>query len=140
MEIEHFIIALLFVLSFCVGNVFNQYVFNPSVPVASAQPTYKFMTIAKEVALANKYELGVYDCRNYSQELVTQLNAAGYDAKEVTGWRSIGTYCKANLSDNGLLSPATISNTSCAGPHMWVEVTIPIEAITGELIDVNNKG
>ena len=107
--------------------------------VTESTPLY--LQIAKDVANASTYELDVYNCRNFSMNLVNNLTEVGYKAETVSGWASFGRYCEVMPTDEGGVPLSTITNTSCAGPHMWVrmwdekgEIKM-IEAITGDLIE-----
>lgn len=66
--------------------------------------------IAREVAIEHPYIYGVYDCEEFSHELVRRLEAKGYDADYVIGDVTFG------------------------GRHAWVKVTIYIEATRGYII------
>jgi len=95
----------------------------------------EFMRIAQMEASGHTYKRGEYDCRNYSADLVNAFEKNGYEAHVVSGWISSGSYCKVNDTAQNEIAFESINNTDCGGAHEWVEVTVPIEAITGELIE-----
>lgn len=66
--------------------------------------------IAHEVATEHEYEFGVYDCEEFSHELVRRLEIRGYDADYVVG------------------------RHASAGRHAWVRATIYVEATNGHII------
>lgn len=65
--------------------------------------------IANGVAASHFYIPGVYDCSEFSEELVRQLRAKGYECEVVYG-------------------------THDGKPHAWVRVTIYVEATNGHII------
>jgi hypothetical protein len=93
----------------------------------------QFQQIATDFAKQHTYS-SAYDCVNFSDDLVKVYQTNGYDAKVVSGWLSSGSYCKVNNSSIKGIPNDSILNTSCAGAHSWVEVTVPIDAITGEIV------
>ena len=97
--------------------------------------TPEFLKIAILNAQEHKYDLEKYNCVNFSNDLVNAYEGL-YTARVVNGWMSAGSYCEVDNSKmvDGGLPIETLDNTSCAGGHAWVEVTIPIEATTGEII------
>lgn len=85
----------------------------------------KISIIAEQVADSHEYKLNVYDCTQFSEELVNRLNESGY-----------GSYCVAGylweLDDQGHKFKKKY--------HTWVEVNtsygvIPVEATRGYIID-----
>lgn len=80
---------------------------------AMESPLHEIEQIAREVATEHEYEYGVYDCEEFSHELVRRLEAEGYDADYVTGY-----YGSADQH----------------GRHAWVKMTIYIEATDGRII------
>jgi len=76
--------------------------------------------IAQRVASSHEYIPGVYDCDNFSTDLVLQLRKAGYNANKCYG------YCEGNW-------------------HYWVEVNLDggpiyIEATQGRIIPPQEYG
>lgn len=69
-----------------------------------------FLTIAEEVATDHNYKKDVYDCTQFSDDLVRQLKAEGWEAR-----KNIGFF-------NGKL-------------HEWVIIDINIEATSGRVIE-----
>ncbi|UZE92541.1 MAG: hypothetical protein IB616_01650 [Methanosarcinales archaeon] len=69
--------------------------------------------IAHDVATEREYEYGVYDCEEFSRELVRRLETRGYDAEYIAGY-----YGSADQH----------------GPHTWDKVSIYIEATNGRII------
>jgi len=94
----------------------------------------EFIRIAQMEASEHQYSKGEYDCRNYSADLVDAFAKNGYEAHVVSGWMSLGSYCKVNDTAMNEIAFESINNTDCGGAHEWVELTVPIEATTGELI------
>lgn len=79
----------------------------------------KIVGMAQDVAGGHEYKYGVYDCTQFSQELVKRLNASGYNS-----------YCQPGFYKKGTFSY----------PHTWVGLslnnkTIYIEATNGQIID-----
>ena len=73
-----------------------------------------FLQIAEEVANAHEYKPDVYDCTQFSYDLVKKLNEAGYEARRIKGYY--------------------LGNDDVQ-PHEWTKLTIYIESTTGQIIE-----
>lgn len=82
-------------------------------------PNKSFMVIAHEVSRENDYEANGYNCWDYATDLVAELRNNGYIAEIVIG--------EANCSEE-------CGWDTCPNAHAWVELMIPIEASSGEII------
>jgi hypothetical protein len=69
-----------------------------------------FMTIAQNIAGSHEYILNKYDCTQFSDDLVRNLNKEGWESRKVIG---------------------NFNGTS----HEWVIVEVPIEATRGTVIE-----
>lgn len=88
------------------------------------QSLFPFMQIAKNNANAHKWEYGVYDCTDFSRDLILNLQKEGYNAYMKTGfWYDLG---------NNSCSLSNYEKFRCL--HNWVIVEVPIEATTGGII------
>lgn len=85
--------------------------------------------IAREVAAGHEYISGEYDCTEFSEELVKRLRAAGYEARTVVSEDVERSAC---IFTPEAWKEMTGEDLFC---HRWVEVVIPIEATTGQVID-----
>lgn len=90
-----------------------KYIEVPTTTCITEYQRHEIEQIAHEVATEHEYEYGVYDCEEFSHELVRRLEARGYDADYVTGY-----YGSADQH----------------GRHAWVKMTIYIEATDGRII------
>jgi len=93
-----------------------------------ATPKWQYVSIKN--ALHKPYELDVYDCDDFSKQLVTDLKAEGYDAGWVMSKDAKDGFCN-NLK--GLYEKVKGREMFC---HAWVVIKqesgiIPIEATTG---------
>src|SRR3989304_1931859 len=74
----------------------------------------QLQTIAENNAKEHNYEFGVYDCEEFSKQLIQRLNDAGYETE----------YCVGNANLKGTMEK-----------HAFVKVKeIFIEATTGEIL------
>lgn len=73
----------------------------------------QLQTIAENNAKEHNYEFGVYDCEQFSKQLIQRLNDAGYKTE----------YCVGNANLKGAMEK-----------HAWVKTSVFIEATTGEII------
>jgi len=97
----------------------------------------------QEIALAradsHEYIREVYDCSEFSRDLVKDLNRIGYNAEVVYGFVDDYNYY---LSESGDISLSKASALGFDEGHAWVRVYINqypyyIESVTGVIL--NNK-
>jgi hypothetical protein len=101
------------------GNNINIFTGGGSIPPTDIE---LISEIALNVSQSHEYELNVFDCTDFSKELIKRLTAWNYKAD-----------CIAGFNDNADYKP-----------HTWVEVElngeyIQIEATTGEVIISQDK-
>lgn len=137
-NIEFILIAsvILLAVGFASGILYNQWT-APKTSAISVTSSHmivrpEFMEIAKENIAA--HNSSGYNCVNYSRSLMEKLDESGYSARIAYGWLSRGAYCEGKSDEDGLLPLDTILNTSCAEPHAWVIVEVPVDAVTGKII------
>ena len=96
----------------------NQTIINPELNKDYIKSDlFIIKNIAKDIAKANIYNFGIYDCENYSQELKYALENQGYNS-----------FCEAGYYDYNI-----------SMPHEWVRVELNnkvyrIESVYGKLI------
>jgi hypothetical protein len=88
----------------------------------------KYQKIAEKVASEHNWTYNKYMCCNFAQELVNQLEGAGYTASVKQGyWFNLG---------NGDCSGSNFARFNCG--HCWVEINnIEIESTTGHMIPID---
>ncbi len=96
----------------------------------SVEGLYQIKEIAKEVANKTEYKLNVYDCTEFSRDLIKELNNL-----EIESYCVYGNYYE--LTDHGNYV------TKKTSKHTWVAVDYQnkifyIEATKGEIIDHDN--
>ena len=112
---KDFIVGLTFGIAFalCIFMIYDIYTFEPQQPLPSEQHLISTM---QDVANAHEYNVSVYNCRHYSNELYYRLYSDGYNVSLVGGY---------------YIEPET--NQSIA--HRWVHISdIYIEATSGTII------
>ena len=89
----------------------------------------EFIWIAEDVANANEWEANVYDCSEFSWDLVYELRQNGYRARIVHGYY---------YNKNGTCEGVDLEEFECR--HDWIclgeefDYGVCIEAVKGELI------
>ena len=73
-------------------------------------PTYPFAEAAREVAEAREYDRHMYNCADYTDDLVLKLKGLGYEAYEIWGHSEWGY-------------------------HAYTKLILYIESTTGEVLD-----
>lgn len=112
------IIALLAVILlrfFYLGYLFKTIGYTRLYPIVS-EPEYE--TIIREVASAKEYDYDLYNCDNFSADLIVNLTEAGYEAYRMKGDRI------------GICDPGT---EDCC--HVWVKMCLMVEATEGIILD-----
>jgi len=94
----------------------------PSVP--------EYERIAREVAGRHVYDKENFNCGDFSEELIQELQAAGYMARIETSEDSKSGRCLFNPE---WFKEEFGKELFC---HAWVIIEIPIEATTGEIISM----
>lgn len=89
----------------------------------------EYQKVAWKVAAGHEYIEGEFDCGDFSEALVAELKAAGYEARTVLSTDSESDRC---LFDPEWWKENYGEELFC---HSWVVLEIPIEATTGEIID-----
>lgn len=88
------------------------------------EPIINIIEIAEENANAHEWEYKVYDCTQFSTDLIKKLKEFGWNARMETGfWFDSGNNC----------SQSNYKRFKCR--HDWVILEVPIEATTGKIID-----
>ena len=91
--------------------------------------TPEYERIAREVAEKHDYNKETFNCKDFSEELVRELKAAGYHARiEISEDARIGR-C---LFNPRWWKEEFGEDLFC---HAWVVLEIPIEATTGKIIE-----
>jgi hypothetical protein len=78
----------------------------------------EYETIIEDVASAREYDYDLYNCENFSIDLINNLTEAGYEAYRMKGDRI------------GICDPET---EACC--HVWVKMCLQVEATEGIILD-----
>lgn len=123
---EVFLIVLLFVfsllLSGCTDNT-DSYVKEKYVRDDAFNREWSYIQhIASNFSEKKEYIRGIYDCDNYTRDLIVLFKDRGYYAENVTGWFNMNKICSYGSECDYKSSNTKCITGRCYRRHMWLRV------------------